>query len=54
MVICINGCLHPSFVHYIGFGGKVVNVGAFGAKMELNGVLGMKVKNEELMQEAKY
>ena len=44
MVICINGCLHPSFVLNVGFGGKVVNVGVFGAKMELNEVLWNEVE----------
>ena len=38
---------------FIGFGGKVVNVDAFGAKLELNGSNGKKGGNEELKMEMK-
>ena len=38
---------------FVGFGGNLVNVDAFGAKLELNGSNGKKGENEELKMEMK-
>ena len=51
MVYCIYGCLHPSCVLFVGFGGKMVKIDAFGADLEHNRSNGKKEEHEELEME---